>query len=492
MKKIFLISVLSALLLVCLGVAVACSSNNCVIEIDEQSFIDLGIEEQDGTWSFNPNVKKGSSKTYDVMLDNAYDVGTLKIYGNGEEAQFVQSDTYDASAPLGDWQIVGKVTFANVQKDVKVTFACEEKELSFSFKGAEGYATSKNKDLLNDFELGEQTLLQAVTEQYTYKTTYSALTSDISAGISLTGTKKKNGYYAFESYDSMGGPSASFISGTAGISNAYDHLTKERNQYRIGIDTYAIGSQNEIVVDPDGLQVQQWIFSSESGNVIEFYGCEGAQKGEAWSAGTAYANNVGNVDLKLKAHTGVTLPEKIYINGVEQELENGEYSYSFADKAPVDFIPDAELDAYQGNQSAPVSFDVRVELELDMSAATDLYAFCVTAENSEVDIDYTWDDPYYFDGADTVWMTDANYGVIFDLQNIDATFDYIITVKDGDKETIYNLKEIAVVYDGGTFTCGNNISGSYYAEKGEKVDSIYEIRLSIFNAANHTVEISFS
>lgn len=488
MKKIFLISVLSVLLLVCLGVAVACSSNNCVIEFDQQSFVDLGIEEQDGTWSFNPNVKKGSSKTYDVMLENAYDVGTLKIYANGEEAQFVQSDTYDASAPLNDRQIVGKVTFANVQKDVKVTFACEEKELSFSFKGAEGYATSKNKDLLNDFKLGEQTLLQAVTEQYTYKTTYSALTSDISAGISLTGTKK-NGYYAFESYDSMGGLSASFISGTAGISNAYDHLTQERNQYRIGIYTYEIGLQNEIVVDPDGLQVQQWLFSSESGNVIEFYGGENAQEGEAWSGGTAYANNVGGVVLKLKAHTGVTLPEKIYINGVEQEFGNGQYS--FAGKAPVDFIPDAELDAYQGNQSAPVSFNVRVEL--DMRAATDLYAFCVTAENSEVDIDYTWDDPYYFDGADTVWMTDANYGVIFDLQNIDATFDYIITVKDGDKETTYNLKEIAVVYDGGTFTCGDNIiSGSYYAEKGEKVDSIYEIRLSIFDAANHTVEISFS
>ena len=487
MKKIFLISVLSVLLLVCLGIAVACSSNNCVIEFDQQSFIDLGIEEQDGTWSFNPNVKKGSSKTYDVMLDNAYDVGTLKIYANGEEAQFVQSDTYDASAPLNDRQIVGKVTFANVQKDVQVTFACEEKVLNFSFKGEEGYAASANKDRLNDFNLDEQTtLLNALENSYTYQTTYSALES--SAGISLTGTKK-NGYYAFESYDDMGGLSASFISGSAGIFNADDHLTKERNQYRIGIDTYAIGLQNEIVVDPDGLQVQQWTFSSESGNVIEFYGCERAQGGEAWSGGTAYANNVGDVVLKLKAHTGVTLPEKIYINGVEQEFEN---EYSFKGKAPVDFIPDAELDAYQGNQSAPVSFDVRVELELDMSAATDLYAFCVTAENSEVDIDYTGDDPYYFDGADTVWMTDANYGVIFDLQNIDATFDYIITVKDGDKETIYNLKEIAVVYDGGTFTCGNNISGSYYAEKGEKVDSIYEIRLSIFDAANHTVEISFS
>ncbi len=486
MKKIFLISVLLALLLVCLGVAVACSSNNCVIEFDQQSFIDLGIEEQDGTWSFNPNVKKGSSKTYDVMLDNAYDVGTLKIYANGEEAQFVQSDTYDASAPLNDRQIVGKVTFANVQKDVKVTFACEEKEISFSFKGAEGYATSKNMNLLNDFKLGEQTLLQAIDREYTYKTTYSALTSDTSAGISLTGTK--NGYYAFESYDSMGGPSASFISGSAGISNAYDHLTKERNQYRIGIDTYAIGSQNEIVVDPDGLQIQQWIFSSESGNVIEFYRCEGAQEGEAWSAGTAYANNVGNVDLKLKAQTDVTLPKKIYINGVEQELENGEYS--FADKAPVDFIPDAELDAYQGNQSALVSFNVRVEL--DMSAATGLYAFCVTAENSEVDIDYTGDDPYYFDGADTVWMTDANYEVSFDLQNIDATFDYIITVKDGDKETTYNLKEIEVVYDSGTFTCGKNISGYYDAEKGEAVDSIYSILINVTAVANHTVEISFS
>ena len=487
MKKIFLISVLSALLLVCLGVAVACSSNNCVIEFDQQSFIDLGIEEQDGTWSFNPNVKKGSSKTYDVKLKDSYDAKTLKVYANGEEAQFVLSDTYDA-ALLSDWQIVGKVTFSNVKEDLKVTFACEEKEISFSFKGAEGYENSANKALLNDFKLDEQTtLLSAVENSYTYRTTYSALES--SAGISLTGTKK-NGYYEFESYDGMGGLSASFISGSAGISNAHDYLTKERNQYRIGIDTYAIGSRNEIVVDPDGLQIQQWTFSSESGNVIEFYGCEGAQEGKAWSGGTAYANNVGDVVLKLKAQAGVTLPDKIYINGVEQEFKNGQYS--FAGKAPVDFIPDAELDAYQGNQSALVSFDVRVELELDMSAATDLYAFCVTAENSEVDIDYTWDDPYYFDGADTVWMTDANYGVIFDLQNIDATFDYIITVKDGDKETIYNLKEIAVVYDGGTFTCGNNISGSYYAEKGEKVDSIYEIRLSIFDAANHTVEISFS
>lgn len=487
MKKIFLISVLSALLLVCLGVAVACSSNNCVIEFDQQSFIDLGIEEQDGTWSFNPNVKKGSSKTYDVMLDNAYDVGTLKIYANGEEAQFVQSDTYDASAPLNDRQIVGKVTFANVQKDVKVTFACEEKEISFSFKGAEGYATSKNMNLLNDFKLGEQTLLQAIDREYTYKTTYSALTSDTSAGISLTGTKK-NGYYAFESYDDMGGFSASFISGSAGIFNADDHLTKERNQYRIGIDTYAIGSQNEIVVDPDGLQIQQWIFSSESGNVIEFYGCEDAQEGEAWSGGTAYANNVGGVVLKLKAHTGVTLPEKIYINGVEQEFGNGQYS--FEGKAPVDFIPDAELDAYRGNQSALVSFNVRVEL--DMSAATDLYAFRVTAENSEVDIDYTWDNPYYFDGSDTVW-TDANYEVSFDFQNIDATFDYIITVKDGDKQTVYDLSKLSIEYkNDGSFSDGDNISGSYYAEKGEAVDSIWQIWLKISDAANHTVEISFS
>ena len=489
MKKIFLISVLSALLLVCLGVAVACSSGNAVIQFDTQDYVDLGIEKQDGTWSFDPNVKKGSSKTYDVKLKDSYDAKTLKVYANGEEAQFVLSDTYDA-ALLSDWQIVGKVTFSNVKEDLKVTFACEEKEISFSFKGAEGYENSANKALLNDFKLDEQTtLLSAVENSYTYRTTYSAL--ETSAGISLTGTKK-NGYYAFDSYDSMGGLSASFISGSAGISNAHDYLTKEHNQYRIGVETYAIALQNEVVVDPDGLQIEQWTFSSESGNVIEFYGGEGAQEGEAWSSCAAYANNVGNVDLKLKAHTGVTLPKKIYINGVEQEFKNGEYSYSFADKAPVDFIPDAELDAYQGNQSALVSFNVRVEVELDMSAATDLYAFRVTAQNPEVDIDYTWDDPYYFDGTDTVWMTDANYEVSFDLQNIDATFDYIITVKDGDKETTYNLKEIEVVYDSGTFTCGDNIRGSYYAEKGEKVDSIYEIRLTIFDAANHTVEISFS
>lgn len=322
MKKIFLISVLSVLLLVCLGIAVACSSNSVQIQFDTQDYVDLGIEKQDGTWSFDPNVNKGSSKTYDVKLRNCYDVGTLKVYANGEEAQFVPSDTYDASAPLGDWQIVGKVTFANVQENVQVTFACEEKVLNFSFKGAEGYENSANKALLNDFKLDEQTtLLSAVENSYTYQTTYSALES--SAGISLTETKKKNGYYAFESYDSMGGLFASFISGSAGISNAHDYLTKEHNQYRIGVETYAIALQNEVVVDPDGLQIQQWTFSSESGNVIEFYGCEGAQGGEAWSGGTAYANNVGGVVLKLKAHTGVTLPEKIYINGVEQEFGNG-------------------------------------------------------------------------------------------------------------------------------------------------------------------------
>ena len=460
---------------------------------DQQSFIDLGIEEQDGTWSFNPNVKKGSSKTYDVMLDNAYDVGTLKIYANGEEAQFVQSDTYDASAPLNDRQIVGKVTFANVQKDVKVTFACEEKEISFSFKGAEGCENSANKALLNDFKLDEQTtLLSAVENSYTYRTTYSAL--ETSAGISLTGTKK-NGYYAFDSYDSMGGLSASFISGSAGISNAHDYLTKEHNQYRIGVETYAIALQNEVVVDPDGLQIEQWTFSSESGNVIEFYGGEGAQEGEAWSSCAAYANNVGDVVLKLKAHTGVTLPEKIYINGVEQEFKDGQYS--FAGKAPVDFIPDAELDAYQGNQSALVSFNVRVEVELDMNAATGLYAFRVTAQNPEVDIDYTWDDPYYFDGTDTVWMTDANYEVSFDLQNIDATFDYIITVKDGDKTDIYDLNELTLTYDGnGYFQYIENeiavVSGSYYTEKGENTDSIWELWFRFRGAENHKVEISFS
>ena len=485
MKKIFLISVLSVLLLVCLGVAVACSSGNAVIQFDTQDYVDIGIEQQDGTWTFDPNVKTGSSKTYDVKLKDSYDAKTLKVYANGEEAQFVLSDTYDA-ALLSDWQIVGKVTFSNVKEDLKVTFACEEKEISFSFKGAEGYENSANKALLNDFKLDEQTtLLSAVENSYTYQTTYSAL--ETSAGISLTGTKK-NGYYEFDSYDSMGGLSASFISGSAGISNAHDYLTKEHNQYRIGVETYAIALQNEVVVDPDGLQIEQWTFSSESGNVIEFYGGEGAQEGEAWSSCAAYANNVGEVVLKLKAQAGVTLPDKIYINGVEQEFKNGQYS--FAGKAPVDFIPDAELDAYQGNQSALVSFEVRVAL--DMSEATGLYAFKVAAENPEVDIDYTWDDPYYFDGADTVWMTDANYEVSFDLQNIDATFDYIITVKDGDKETTYNLKEIAVVYDDGTFTCGDNISGSYYAEKGEKVDSIYSIRINVTEVANHIVEISFS
>lgn len=490
MKKIFLISVLSALMLVCLGVAVACSSNNCVIEFDQQSFIDLGIEEQDGTWSFDPNVKKGSSKTYDVKLRNCYNVGTLKVYANGEEAQFVLSDTYDA-ALLSDWQIVGKVTFSNVKEDLKVTFACEEKEISFSFKGAEGYENSANKALLNDFKLDEQTtLLSAVENSYTYRTTYSAL--ETSAGISLTGTEK-NGYYAFDSYDSMGGLFASFISGSAGISNAHDYLTKERNQYRIGIDTYAIGLQNEIVVDPDGLDVKQWFFSSESGNVIEFYGCEGAQEGEAWSAGAAYANKVGNVGLKLKAQTGVTLPEKIFINGVEQKLENGEYS--FEGKAPVDFIPDAELDAYRGNLSALVSFDVRVEL--DMSAATDLYAFRVTAENPEVDIDYTWDNPYYFDGTDTVWMEEANYGVIFDLQNIDATFDYIITVKDGTNTITYDMNQLQPEFDdSGTFTCttgdDTEIDGYYVTEKGKNITSVYEIRIGYTGTSGQMVEIDFA
>ena len=491
MKKIFLISVLSVLLLVCLGIAVACSSNSVQIQFDTQDYVDLGIEKQDGTWSFDPNVNKGSSKTYDVKLRNCYNVGTLKVYANGEEAQFVPSDTYDASAPLGDWQIVGKVTFANVQENVQVTFACEEKVLNFSFKGAEGYAASANKDRLNDFKLDEQTtLLNALENSYTYQTTYSALES--SAGISLTGTKK-NGYYAFKSYDDMGGLSASFISGSEGIFNADDHLTKERNQYRIGIDTYAIGSQNEIVVDPDGLQIQQWTFSSESGNVIEFYGCEGAQGGEAWSGGTAYANNVGDVVLKLKAHTGVTLPEKIYINGVEQEFKNDQYS--FADKAPVDFIPDAELDAYQGNQSAPVSFDVRVEL--DMSAATGLYAFRVTAQNPEVDIDYTWDDPYYFDGENTAWMSANSYTVSFDLQNVDASFDYVITVKDGTNTITYDMNQLQPEFDdSGTFTCttgdDTEIDGYYVTEKGKNITSVYEIWIGYTGTSGQMVEIDFA
>lgn len=490
MKKIFLISVLSVLLLVCLGVAVACSSGNAVIQLDTQDYVDIGIEQQDGTWTFDPNVKTGSSKTYDVKLKDSYDAKTLKVYANGEEAQFVLSDTYDA-ALLSDWQIVGKVTFSNVKEDLKVTFACEEKVLNFSFKGAEGYATSANKALLNDFKLDEQTtLLSAVENSYTYRTTYSAL--ETSAGISLTGTKKKNGYYAFESYDDMGELSASFISGSAGISNAYDHLTKERNQYRIGIDTYEIGLQNEIVVDPDGLQVQQWIFSSESGNVIEFYGCEGAQKGEAWSGGTAYANNVGGVVLKLKAHTGVNLPKKIYINGVEQEFGN---EYFFAGKAPVDFIPDAELDAYQGNQSAPVSFNVRVEL--DMSAATGLYAFRVTAQNPEVDIDYTWDDPYYFDGENTAWMSANSYTVSFDLQNVDASFDYVITVTDGTNTITYDMNQLQPEFDdSGTFTCttgdDTEIDGYYVTEKGKNITSVYEIWIGYTGTSGQMVEIDFA
>ena len=70
-------------------------------------------------------------------------------------------------------------------------------------------------------------------------------------------------------------------------------------------------------------------------------------------------------------------------------------------------------------------------------------------------------------------------------------------VKDGDKTDIYDLNELTLTYDGnGYFQYIENeiavVSGSYYTEKGENTDSIWELWFRFRGAENHKVEISFS
>ena len=56
------------------------------------------------------------------------------MFATGEPVEFTKNPDYDDGAPLTDRQIAGTVYFADVRQDINVTFECDEKELSFTFK----------------------------------------------------------------------------------------------------------------------------------------------------------------------------------------------------------------------------------------------------------------------------------------------------------------------------------------------------------------------
>lgn len=473
-KTLILVLVLAIMLVATICVMVACSTTYVYITYDQTDAIATLCDENDMNSQTTLSGESGFSTTLGVVMANYYDPDTLKVYANGEQIAFTKSQSYDANVQsLEESQIVGTISFEKVTEDIKVTFECEEKEITFAFQQNTEYQATPST-ILRNFKLDDNvTLYDAVTNaDYTYKTTFS----QYSGKLSLTGAK--NGYYMFYKEDST---RPLFVNANMG-----DEPTTERNKYSLQPNE-ALVLNNTLIVNVDAIAVNTMIFNSESGSIVKF----------SYTDGGLPASNIAQMSFTLDdTYQSVDISNaKVYVNDTLVTLDsNGQFTFPDG-KLPVDYLANDNLN----DVTKYDDFVVRVE-GVDMSKVTTANLIKVTVD-TPVAIDFS--NSSYYKQGNIAWYEKGGVPctIEFDVEKVPSGFGYVYTIKQGDKTHTIDIKEYAigknitddvlfVVEDFVTVTL-SSIINSDMVESMENVGSLTVYFGYIMPDAQHDITIDF-
>ena len=433
MKKLSLILLLTVIAVALVALMVACDppgSKTQQVYFNNADSDIAKIYDAGTTTETVGALNSGESATYDVAIANKYDPDTLKATAKNAKVSLKVTGSVDSAAMIENgYTVVGKITVSDVTGTATINFSAEEAEIDFTFKISEN---SPETDLAGEF-------LESfgISDGKTMQLTYSELTTQEAFGISLTGAT--NGTYQL--YDTTTG-ACPFGSDNGLVTGFYDHITTERNQYKIWLDTNVMQLSNEIVVYPENCAKERLYVNSASGSIIDI-----SKPADV----DVSVDNLSGVTIRLEDTDGSYMTGTVSVNGTAIEITDADSGIKL-DKLPIQYYSDEELTSLIENDTMGGMFvqTFNISTEADLSEKSGVCAFETSAEDSGVTFEPTRIDMvYYYDGNGTAWALrnknnsdKAEYIVKYDLSTAAGALSYVLTVTVGETVKEFNLNSM--------------------------------------------------
>lgn len=462
MKKLSLILVLAVIAVALVALMVACdppggetqqvyfNSNNSDIAL---------LYEQGTTNSPSTVLNSGESATFDVAIANKYDPATLTATAKNAKVSLKVTGSVDSAAMIENgYTVVGKLTISDITGTAEINFSAEEAEIAFTFKLSDN-ATEADAFLGELVLSDETTLAEAVNEEgYTYNLTYSEYAGTANQGIIIGGAT--NGTYNFYSLNGE-----CFVGSDNGlVTGFYDHITTERNQYKIWMDTSKMALTNEIILYPEYCSKAFLFAYSDSGNIINIDSPENVD---------ITVDNMGETKIFLKNLDGANMPGTIFVNGSEVTVTEAGYSL---EKLPIEYYSDAAIEQ-DGAEDLLSTTYYKITTEFDATDAQGLQSFTATTATGAKLVPYQLSQVYYYDDeTNTAFVKEPDWTVAgpgarnqyildIDVSQLSGGADMIITLTvDNGEATIFNiLGHWNIIEDGSQDWKGNADNIDYWA-----------------------------
>ncbi len=323
-KKILTIFFTLLFCLPCMYWFSACKNNNNNIKVNVTKEQYVSILKDNGKFSGSENI--GTNLKYNIYLSDSYDHTTLKIYNDKKEVPWTLDEQFSQNADyvtISDHKSkVGYFEIKNVQKDINLSFDCNEREIKIKFSThLDNEITEEKQAMLNDFNLNQTTTLyDAVTSNYELTTTYSQLKSDGVAKLFLT-CNKSLGFYATQT-DENG----------AFIDDLNPEAKVSKNTYSITLSNLL--KNNKIIINTDNLTYNTFKFSKENLEIIDI------TSNDALDPIAFASNSVGKFIIQVDGLNQANLNNaKLFIGTtpIDFNKETGEYELDIENKCPIDY-----------------------------------------------------------------------------------------------------------------------------------------------------------
>lgn len=462
MKKLSLILLLAVIAVALAALMVACdppgSKTQQVYFNSNNSDIAL-LYEQGTTNSPSTVMNSGESATFDVAISNKYDPATLTATAKNAKVSLKVTGSVDSAAMIENgYTVVGKLTISDITGTAEINFSAEEADIGFTFKLSDN-ATAADA-FLGELVLSDgTTLAEAVNEEgYTYNSKYSEFAAGASYGIVVSGAK--NGTYSFYSLNGE-----CFVGSDNGlVTGFYDHITTERNQYKIWMDTSKMALTNEIILYPEYCSKAFLFAYSDSGNIINIESPENVD---------ITVDNMGETKIFLKNLDGANMPGTIFVNGSEVTVTEAGYSL---EKLPIEYYSDAAIEQ-DGAEDLLSTTYYRITTEFNVTDAQGLQSFTATTATGAKLVPYQLSQVYYYDDeTNTAFVKEPDWTVAgpearnqyildIDVSQLSTSADIIISlsIDDGEPIVFDILNNLATIEDGSQTWMGNGDNIEYRA-----------------------------
>lgn len=404
------------------GLCLSACNNECDIRLVNEETSALQFADENNSYTNLITVKSGSNVSIDLMLSNAYERDSLKIYNGNTELTWEKSSDYDDAAAIDyQQQKVGSLTLNNVKSNITLTFEVDEKEIEFSFERNSEETTpltTEQKQILQQFALVNPdpnlptvNLLQALaTDGYTYKTTYSKLAD----GIPVICTKPV-GYYKANYLNSV----------------FTDNLSAGTNRYAFRVSNLSEGihRSNALVLNLAELDINQFAFENKTGFIAKVF-----KNDDATPIEYVKANEIaGNYSVKLNTENYAgfdTSNAEVYLGLQKLNYNDNLGAYTFT-------LTENQLPFTLGDEFN-FSYYITVK-NVNVTSTTNMLKLSAIGDPNIIKIG---DSSYYYDSVNkTAYYTDyTTSNIKVDMYSSEGIQTFTITKNNVDYTV--NLTEI--------------------------------------------------